>query len=201
MGRTGAPRHDRAVTSTGRGPQPTLSGRRVRLRPWREDDAAAVLAACQDAEIQRWTQVPVPYGREHAAEFVGAVAPRTWAAGGALFAVEVPGRDELVGSMGLFPPEHGVAEAGYWTAPAARGRGLTAEALGVLTGWALASVGMHRVELLVDPANTGSRRVAEAAGFTAEGIIRRRFLHRGRPSDVVLYARLAGDAGAGPTGG
>jgi RimJ/RimL family protein N-acetyltransferase len=49
-----------------RGPQPTLTGPRVRLRPWRTDDVEAVFAACQDAEIQSWTQVPVPCAREHA---------------------------------------------------------------------------------------------------------------------------------------
>nr|WP_275585580.1 GNAT family protein [Blastococcus saxobsidens] len=164
------------------------------MRPWRADDAADVLAACQDSEIQRWTQVPVPYAPEHAQDFVGSIAPRTWAEGGALFAVEPLDGSALVGSIGLFPPRDGVGEAGYWTAPAHRGRGLTAAALGMLAGWALDRV--HRVELLVDPANTGSRRVAEAAGFIAEGTIRQRFLHRGRPGDVVLYARLAAD-GAG----
>lgn len=49
--------------------QPTLTGPRVRLRPWWDDDVDAVFAACQDAEIQRWTEVPVPYRREHAAAF------------------------------------------------------------------------------------------------------------------------------------
>lgn len=184
------------MTGTARGAQPTLSGRRVRLRPWRPDDAGAVLAACQDPEIQRWTEVPVPYLPEHADGFVADTAAQTWRDGGALFAVEPLDGGDLVGSMGLFPPRNGVGEAGYWTAPEQRGRGLTAEALGVLTGWALDVVGVHRVELLVDPANTGSRRVAETAGFTAEGTVRQRFLHRGRPADVVLYARLAADRGA-----
>lgn len=181
------------MTGNGRDEQPTLTGRRVRLRPWRPDDAAEVLAACQDPEIQRWTQVPVPYAAEDAQGFVTGIAPQTWADGGALFAVEPLDGSALVGSIGLFPPRDGFGEAGYWTAPAHRGRGLTAEALGVLADWALDDVGLHRVELLVDPANDGSRRVAEAAGFSAEGTIRRRFLHRGRPADVVLYARLAGD--------
>jgi len=178
---------------TDRGEQPTLTGPRVRLRPWRPDDAPAVFAACQDPEIQRWTQVPVPYAPEHAVEFVGVIAPGTWADGGAVFAVEPAGGGPLIGSMGLFPPRDGVGEAGYWTVPGHRGRGLTGEALRVLAGWALDAVGVHRVELLVDPANVGSRRVAESAGFVAEGTIRQRFLHRGRPSDVVLYARLAGN--------
>ncbi|WP_236831027.1 GNAT family N-acetyltransferase [Blastococcus sp. KM273128] len=174
--------------------QPVLDGRRVRLRPWRTQDAPAVLAACQDPEIQRWTQVPVPYGPADAEEFVTGIAPRTWAEGGALFAVVRPGDDALVGSTGLFPPVDGVGELGYWTVPGQRGQGLTAEALRLLADWSLDVVGLHRVELLVDPANTASRRVAERAGFVAEGTVRQRFLHRGRPSDVVLHARLAGDA-------
>jgi RimJ/RimL family protein N-acetyltransferase len=180
------------MTGTGRGTQPTLIGQRVRLRPWGADDADAVFAACQDPEIQRWTQVPVPYAVEHAEGFVAQIAPQTWTEGGGLFAVEPLEGGPLVGSIGLFPPSDGVAEAGYWTAPGHRGRGLTGEALRVLADWALDEVGVHRVELLVDPANIGSRRVAESAGFVAEGTIRQRFLHRGRPSDVVLYARLAG---------
>lgn len=181
------------TTGNGRGEQPTLTGPRVRLRPWRAEDADAVTAACQDAEIQRWTQVPVPYGPEHAAGFVSGIARDTWTDGGALFAVEPAGGGALIGSIGLFPPRDGFGEAGYWTVAAARGQGFTAEALGVLTDWALRELGLRRVELVVDPDNTGSRRVAERAGFRAEGMVRQRFLHRGEPSDVVLYARLADD--------
>jgi RimJ/RimL family protein N-acetyltransferase len=187
--------HDAPMAATGgnRGSQPTLTGPRVLLRPWRSDDADAVFAACQDAEIQRWTQVPVPYAREHAEEFVGRIAPETWAEGGGLFAVEPRDGGPLVGSIGLFPPRDGFAQAGYWTTAAHRGRGFTAEALGLLTAWAFAEVGLRRVELVVDPDNAGSRGVAERAGFCAEGILRQRFLLRGQPSDVVLYARLAQD--------
>lgn len=182
------------MTTTGpRGAQPALAGPGVRLRPWRADDAPAVFAACQDPEIQRWTQVPVPYTARDAELFVGEIAPATWAEGGALFAVEPAEGSSLIGSIGLFPPRDGVAQAGYWTVAEHRSRGRTAAALRLLADWAFDDVGVHRVELLVDPANTGSRRVAESAGFLAEGTIRQRFLHRGRPSDTVLYGRLAGD--------
>jgi RimJ/RimL family protein N-acetyltransferase len=80
--RSGRRRQD-AVVQDDRGPQPTLTGARVSLRPWRADDVDAVFAACQDAEIQRWTQVPVPYAREHAEGFVSGIAAETWAQGGA----------------------------------------------------------------------------------------------------------------------
>jgi RimJ/RimL family protein N-acetyltransferase len=181
------------MPTSDRGPQPTLVGPRVRLRPWRADDVDAVVAACQDPETQRWTQVPVPYHREDAEGFVGPVAVSAWDEGGALFAVEPRNGGEVLGSIGLFPPQDGFAEAGYWTAPGARRRGFTAEALRLLSTWAFDQLGLRRVELHVDPDNTGSRAVAESAGFRAEGIVRQRFLHRGQPSDVVLYALLASD--------
>jgi RimJ/RimL family protein N-acetyltransferase len=186
-----------ALMQNDREPQPTLTGARVRLRPWRADDVDAVFAACQDAEIQRWTQVPVPYAREHAEGFVSGIAAETWAQGGGLFAIEPRDGGPLVGSIGLFPPSDGFAEAGYWTAPGGRRQGYTAEALGLLCAWAFDEVGLRRVELVVDPDNAGSRGVAERAGFRAEGIVRQRFLHRGEPSDVVLYALLATDVRPG----
>ena len=176
-----------------RGQQPTLTGPRVRLLPWHADDVPAVFAACQDAEIQRWTQVPVPYLREHAEGFVTEIAASTWADGGALFAVEPRNGGPLIASIGLFPPSDGYAEAGYWTVADRRGQGYTAEALRVLPAWAFGELGLRRVELLVDPANAGSRAVARSAGFRIEGTVRQRFLHRGEPSDVVLHARIATD--------
>jgi RimJ/RimL family protein N-acetyltransferase len=181
------------VDAENRGPQPTLPGRRIRLRPWRPDDAAAVYAACQDPEVQRWTEVPVPYRPEHAEQFVGPVSADTWAAGGGVFAVEALADGGLVGSMTLFGVTDGVAVAGYWTIAGQRGRGLTGEALRVLRDWAFDRLGVRRLELIADPANTGSCRVAESAGLRAEGVLRSRYLHRGVPGDVALYALLATD--------
>jgi RimJ/RimL family protein N-acetyltransferase len=190
--------HNRPMTTAGsdRGQQPTLTGEQVRLRPWRRDDVDAIVAACQDPELQRWTQVPVPYRREDAEGFVAGIASGTWAAGGALFAVEPRDGGPLLASIGLFPASDGFAEAGYWTVAEHRGRGYTTEALGVLADWVFGHLGLRRLELHVDPANVGSRRVAERAGFVAEGLVRQRFLHRGHPSDVLLYARLGGSGAA-----
>jgi RimJ/RimL family protein N-acetyltransferase len=180
------------VTSP-RGAQPSLPGEHVRLRPWRADDAGAVFAACQDPQIQRWTQVPVPYRREDAEGFVGPFATQTWAEGGALFAVEPAGGGELVGSMGLHHLDQGLGAVGYWTAPAARGRGLTAEALRVLSRWAVDALGATRLEALVLVGNEASLRVAARAGYRVEGVLRRRFAHRGERVDVVMTALLDTD--------
>jgi RimJ/RimL family protein N-acetyltransferase len=173
--------------------QPTLIGARVLLRPWRADDVDAVFAACQDPEVQRWTVVPVPYRREDAETFVGEIAERTRAGGGALFAVVDGPAGELAGSIGLFPPADGVGEIGYWSAAAFRGRGLMTEALGLLTRWAFEEVGLRRLELMVDPRNDASRRLGERAGFVVEGTLRQRSLQRGVPVDDAVLGLLATD--------
>jgi RimJ/RimL family protein N-acetyltransferase len=173
--------------------QPELTGTRVRLRPWTPADADTVLAACQDAEIQRWTTVPSPYTRADAVAYVTRVAPQAWADGGAVFAVLDAATGEPVGSIGAHGMRDGIAHVGYWTAPGARGRGFTSDALRTLARWFLDERGAARVELVVEPANTASVRVAEAAGFVREGVLRQRLVLRGRRADVVMYSLVDGD--------
>jgi RimJ/RimL family protein N-acetyltransferase len=163
-----------------------LVGDRVELRNWRTSDAPEVHRICQDPEIQRWTEVPVPYGLADAVRFVTA-------GDDALFAVVDRASGLLAGSMGVLRFHAGVAAVGYWTAPEMRGAGRTAEALRLLTGWCFAARGCARVELVADVLNAGSRGVARAAGFVEEGVLRSRMVHRGRRIDVVMCSRLAED--------
>jgi hypothetical protein len=56
--------------------EPTeISTGRLHLRPWQPADADVVLAICQDAELQRWTRVPVPSMQEHADHYVPRACP------------------------------------------------------------------------------------------------------------------------------
>jgi RimJ/RimL family protein N-acetyltransferase len=163
-----------------------LIGEQVELRHWRPSDAQEVFRICQDPEIQRWTEVPVPYEPADATGFVGS-------GDDALFAVIDRASGALAGSIGVLRFYAGVASVGYWTAPEMRGAGRTAEALRLLTEWCVAARGCARVELVADVRNAGSRGVARAAGFVEEGVLRGRMLHRGRRIDVVMCSRLPSD--------
>jgi RimJ/RimL family protein N-acetyltransferase len=168
---------------------PTLEMRTARLvlRPFRPDDEEAVLAACQDPEILRWTvRLPDPYTRADAAAWVRDIAPAARADGtGLQCAVEADG--ELVGAAGL---ELGTAvEVGYWIAASARRRGYATEATRALADWALAH-GAEQVRLRTAVGNTGSQAVAEAAGFTRREVVRRGLTHLdGTREDAVLFVR------------
>lgn len=100
--------------------QPTLHAGAIVLRPWGEDDAAAVVAAYQEPEIQRWHVRSMTC--TEAEEWIEA-AGRSWSNGaGASWAVEHEG--VFAGRMTLkFYLDDAHAGVGYWTRRAARGRG------------------------------------------------------------------------------
>lgn len=103
------------------------------------------------------------------------------------------GTDAYLGFVSLTMKPARVGEIGYMVVPAARGRGLARAALAVFAQWTLRGLGLPRVQLSIDPANTPSLRVAEACGFVREGLLRSAFEVRGRRVDTVVFSRLPSD--------
>jgi RimJ/RimL family protein N-acetyltransferase len=170
-----------------------VRGERVVLRPWRLEDVPAVTAACQDAEIARWLAfVPEPYTEDDARFYI----QDCLAAGEdrAPFAITDAETGEVIGSIELRVNRMLTGHIGYWLAAEARGRGLTAEALLALSRWGFEELLLGRAELVTDPDNIASQRVAEKAGFTREGILRSILLNRdGSRRDGVMFSLLPED--------
>jgi RimJ/RimL family protein N-acetyltransferase len=179
-------------------PDPPLSDGVVTLRPWREGDAAAIAEACRDEEITRWLdQVPQPYSRTDAREYVAATT-RNWREGtAASFAVTDAKAGGVLGSISLhwLDPEQAVGEIGYWVASSSRDRGVASRAVRLAAKWALEECRLERLQLRADVRNAASRRVAEKCGFREEGVIRSiRFSPRqGRRVDFIMYSLLRGE--------
>jgi RimJ/RimL family protein N-acetyltransferase len=163
----------------------------VTLRPWRESDIPAIVEACQDPEIARWTNVPSPYGEQDAREFV---------------AHGIPGREDdlhraivdadnnaVLGSIGIWTVQEGVGEIGYWVAAPARRRGVAVRAVRLLVACAFAAREYARIQLHTPPGNEASARVAERAGFTREGLLRSFALVKGRRTDIIMFSLLPGE--------
>jgi RimJ/RimL family protein N-acetyltransferase len=175
-------------------PHPPLTDGELRLRAWEPGDAPAVTAACQDPEIPRWTVVPHHYTQRQARAFIRGTA--TDLANGRELALAIVDRgDQLLGALGIsnFDWEDLKAEIGYWMAPEARRRGIGARATRLLARWAVSSLGLERLELLANPANEASQRLAERAGFTREGTLRRYRRRHGVREDLVMFSLLAED--------
>ena len=183
--------------------QPTLRDAEVVLRPWVEADADDVFRACQDADIQRFTNVPVPYLREHAESFVGPFQRSVWAdRTGAGFAVTAAADGALQGACGLVGLDVAGRRSGvgYWIAPWARGQGVASRAVRLLSDWALAELGLHEVYAEVEESNAASRRAAERAGFRG-GVVEPRWEeHRGAPRLFLTLTRADTCANAASVG-
>jgi RimJ/RimL family protein N-acetyltransferase len=176
-------------------PDPPLSDGGISLRPWREADIPAMTAALQDPEIPRWTTIPAPYGERDAREYVRRAAPDRRTGRELGLAVVDSGTDVVLGGGGLsrFEWAELKCEIGYWVAREHRGRAVGTRAVRLLSRWALDRLGIERVELLVDPRNEPSNRLAVSAGFSREGLMR---AYRRRPEgrwDLVMYSLLADD--------
>jgi RimJ/RimL family protein N-acetyltransferase len=157
------------------------------LRPWSESDVPALVEACNDPDIQRFIPViPRPYTRQDALEFVrGESRPEIQHS----FAVMMNG--ELVGAIGMSTNQSRTGHVGYWCAPQARGKGLTTRALRLLSRWAFDELDLERLELITDPDNVASQRVAEKVGYQREGVLRSHLLHPdGRRRDSVMFSLL-----------
>ena len=93
---------------------PTLTDGVVTLRPRRPEDADAIVAACQEPEIFRWTRVPSPYTRAHAEEWLAQSDPSQ----ARLLAVDAD--DRLPGSFSVMEIDrgrgYGEIGSGYWVA-------------------------------------------------------------------------------------
>lgn len=146
----------------------------------------ALVRACSDPLVSRYTSVPVPYTREDAVRFIDAGRSATALP---LAAVDPLDPGEVLGAVGL----HAVSrtrrkgEIGYWTAPWARERGVATEALQLLSRWALDTLGLERLDLYAEPENEASHRVAERAGFERGDLVRSGIALRGRRYDVIRF--------------
>ena len=176
--------------------QPSIDADGLRLRPWRAADRAAVVAAYADPAIQRWHCRTMT--DDEAGEWIAAW-PQRWhdETGAGWAVVEVDGLDAetVVGQISLrrMVLAQGLTEASYWVQPDARGRRVAPRALSALAAWSFAVLGLHRVELEHSIANRASCRVAEVAGFAAEGTKRAEVRHADGWHDMHLHARLDTD--------
>jgi RimJ/RimL family protein N-acetyltransferase len=178
-------------------PEPPLADEQLVLGPFSAADVGALVEACNDSAVARFTFIPAPYGRADAELFVGGQTERRLAGEAIDLAIRAREGGALLGATGLrvFRPERASCEIGYWVTPHARGHGVAPRAVGMLARWALRALPLDRIELTPDVENRASQRVAEKAGFTLTAERRETFA-KGRRWEFLVYA-LNGAPGRG----
>ena len=169
---------------------------RLTLRPWCEDDAAAMHVIFGDPEAMRfWNTAPSRCAEDLLPGIRRSVsAPPEFHAAWAVVLKEtgVP-----IGFLNYHHREVSNArlEIGYILARAFWGQGLAGEAVSALLDHCFGAPEVNRVEALIDPDNAASVRLAERMGFQLEsGRMRQRLkMPDGRFADSLMYGLLAAD--------
>jgi RimJ/RimL family protein N-acetyltransferase len=177
-------------------PRPALTDGVIRLEPLTaRAHAGEMLELTKDADVQRFTRVPAGADAAFAESWIGRYE-QGWEDGSrAGFAILGAADGEFLGFAAVVGLELHAREGelGYMVAPRSRGRGIAARAVDLLTGWCLDELELERLELRIDPANTGSAKVAERCGYRLEGVLRNTYVKDGLRADVGVWSRLRQD--------
>ena len=158
------------------------------LRPHRLEDVDDIFEFAADPEWGRYLTAPMPYLREHAAEFVAQRILASWEER-PVWAIVLEG--QVVGGVGItISVEHATGALGYSIAKKHWGRGLTVEVARAVVDWGFRMRGLAKVYARADARNTQSLRVMEKLGMTREGVLRSHRTVREDRIDEVYYGLL-----------
>lgn len=144
-----------------------LDTKRLRLRPFRDTDAAALYAIAKDPRVAD------PAGwMPHTSETYSLQIIRDVLSGPTVFALELKENGQLAGCAGLTMPgdsfldiHEGEAELGYWISPSLWGLGLVTEAACRVVRFGFEQCGLKTIWCAWFDGNKGSERVQEKCGF------------------------------------
>jgi len=154
-------------------------------------DIDTITELCQDPEIRRWTEIPVPYARSDAEAFVSTSVVTGWADDSTMtWGVRDAQDGRLHGMIAVDLVDDG--EIGFWLDPRARGRGWMTRAARLAVAAAFEQ-GVDHVRWQAFIGNQASKRVALAVGFQLDGTVRRAINQRGVWRDAWVATLLPGE--------
>ena len=162
------------------------------LRPWREEDAPALVPYADDPQVaQNLRDVfPNPYTLADAEGYIRSCVEQE-GHGQLCRAIVVDGK--AAGSIGLFLGDDGYrksAELGYWLGRPFWRQGIMTASVEEMCALGFAVWDIVRIYAEPYAKNAGSRGVLEKAGFTLEGVKRRSVFKNEEFLDSCIYAKL-----------
>lgn len=169
-----------------------LSDDTITLRQPTRDDTALLIDAIRSshAEINPWLPFATADYSEDDANFFLDLVEKGYEQSFLIFY-----GGQMCGVCGIngINTEHHTGNLGYWMRTDCTGRGVATRAARLVAIYGLTELKLQRIEVLAATENTASQRVAERAGFAAEGIRRKALRAHNQQHDVVVYAATQDD--------
>lgn len=139
---------------------------RLRLRPYRANDATAMFAVFGDPEVMRYSMSGADPSVESTQARIQKLMDHQVSFGFSLWVVEDRSTGAILGDCGLKQLEEGPEiEVGYRFAKPHWGRGYASEAAAASVRYGFGALGLTRIVAVVEPPNVASRKVLEKIGL------------------------------------
>jgi ribosomal-protein-alanine N-acetyltransferase len=173
-------------------PQPTLTTRRLLLRPLGFGDAPQVQRLAGDPDIASTTvNIPHPYEDGMAEAWIATLGGGYLRNENITFGMTLQETGDLVGVVGLrLVLGDARAEMGYWVGKPFWGSGYCTEAAKAVIDYGFSSRGLNRIFAHHMLRNPASGRVMLKIGMQHEGVLRQHHLKWGVYEDVGIYGLL-----------
>jgi ribosomal-protein-serine acetyltransferase len=176
---------------------------KIGIRPYQSDDAPLLYEAAAEsiADIYPWMPWCHPgYTLEESEKWIE-TCMADWQAKRAFdFAVYDQDTNKFLGvvSINQLHPFHQFANLGYWVRSSCAGHAIAVTATRLCACFGFEELHLKRIEIVAAVGNRRSQRVAEKAGATREGILRKRLKIGEVWHDAVMYSLLPTDLGLIP---
>jgi [ribosomal protein S5]-alanine N-acetyltransferase len=169
---------------------PSFKTERLLVRPIKPTDAKGLHKAFGDPAAMRFWDRPPARNVDETRGWIPKSTPHF-----GMWAVLAKDGKRFLGMVNFHARNatHRRLAIGYILAREHWRKGFMHEALVPFIGYCFATLGCHRVEALIEPANAASKALAEKLGFRAEGVLRDWLCVKGEFRSVVMYALFEDD--------
>jgi RimJ/RimL family protein N-acetyltransferase len=175
-----------------------LSDDLILIRPFRAGDVELIYQAVRESisEISKWMiWCSEDYSRNDAFAFFIS-RDEAWINDLEYsFGIFERASDAFLGSVGLnfVVRAYQMANLGYWVKTTETRRGVASRAVRLAACFGFEQLQLQRIEIIAAVGNIPSQRVAEKAGATREGVMRKRLVRSGKSLDAVMFSLVAED--------
>lgn len=170
----------------------------VAIRPWRAADAQPAFDAILESQAETAMWLADVSRVASVAEIEGYIVHATeeWTNESNYNFAIVNAQDTIfLGSCGLTQVNrrHLFANLYYWVRTSQTGRGVASRATRLAARFGCKSLGLQRIEIVVEVDNMASLHAAAKAGAVNEGVLRNRLNSRGAARNAMMFSFIPSD--------
>lgn len=171
---------------------PTMTTRRLYMRPMNYGDADAIMALFGSPEVLRFLNQPPTDTLEKSLKLIDWLNELFEKKQSVQWGIILCDNDQFIGTCGYYGwnRENRHVDIGYHIVPSHWGRGYATEACLAVVNWCFENLNVHRVQADCTDGHFASERVLLKCGFKVEGIWRESCWEHGRFVDIKQFGLL-----------